>query len=223
MQIHAAHGYSINQFLSPHHNLRTDQWGGSPEKRRRFVLAVYAEVRRQVGSEFTIAIKINSADFQRGGFSEEESIATIVALADAGIDLIEISGGTYEAPAMSGGLEKAVFQNVILTTGDTPATGAKPRLISTLETVPIASRDRRVVFTTVDELLEAPNWTPDGLSLIYNSTGRLFRLPVAGGTPVAIETATGTPISMSTRNPPTRSSISQPPAVSKAPGRSSTE
>lgn len=106
VQIHAAHGYLINQFLSPHHNLRTDQWGGSPEKRRRFVLAVYAEVRRQVGSEFTVAIKINSADFQRGGFSEEESIATIVALADAGIDLIEISGGTYEAPAMSGGLEK---------------------------------------------------------------------------------------------------------------------
>ncbi len=80
----------------------------------------------------------------------------------------------------------------MLTTGDTPATGAKPRLISTLETVPIASRDRRVVFTTVDELLEAPNWTPDGLSLIYNSKGRLFRLPVAGGTPVAIDTGTAT-------------------------------
>ena len=106
VQIHAAHGYLINQFLSPHHNLRTDQWGGSPEKRRRFVLAVYAEVRRQVGPDFTVAIKINSADFQRGGFSEEESLATIVALAEAGIDVIEISGGTYEAPAMSGGLEK---------------------------------------------------------------------------------------------------------------------
>lgn len=106
VQIHGAHGYLINQFLSPHHNLRTDEWGGSPENRRRFVLAVYAEVRRQVGPNFPVGIKLNSADFQRGGFTEEESMATIQALADAGIDLIEISGGTYEAPAMSGILEQ---------------------------------------------------------------------------------------------------------------------
>ena len=102
VQIHGAHGYLVSQFLSPHHNLRTDKWGGSPENRRRFVLAVYAEVRRQVGTDFCVGIKLNSADFQRGGFTEEESVATIQALADAGIDLIEISGGTYEAPAMSG-------------------------------------------------------------------------------------------------------------------------
>ena len=106
VQIHAAHGYLINQFLSPHHNRRTDEWGGSPEKRRRFVLAVYTEIRRQVGSEFPVGIKLNSADFQKGGFTEEESMATIHALANAGIDLIEISGGTYEAPAMSGGLQE---------------------------------------------------------------------------------------------------------------------
>lgn len=106
VQIHGAHGYLINQFLSPHHNRRTDEWGGSPEKRRRFVLAVYAEIRRQVGAEFPVGIKLNSADFQRGGFTEEESMATIHALAEAGIDLIEISGGTYEAPAMSGGLQE---------------------------------------------------------------------------------------------------------------------
>lgn len=102
VEIHGAHGYLVSQFLSPHHNRRTDEWGGSPEKRRRFVLAVYAEVRRQVGSDFPVGIKLNSADFQRGGFTEEESIETIRALVDAGIDLIEISGGTYEAPAMSG-------------------------------------------------------------------------------------------------------------------------
>lgn len=102
VEIHGAHGYLVSQFLSPHHNRRTDEWGGSPEKRRRFVMAVYAEVRRQVGPDFPVGIKLNSADFQRGGFTEEESIDTIRALADAGIDLIEISGGTYEAPAMSG-------------------------------------------------------------------------------------------------------------------------
>lgn len=71
--------------------------GGSPEKRRRFVLAIYSEIRHQVGSDFSIGIKLNSADFQRGGFTEEESIETIRALVDAGIDLVEISGGTYEA------------------------------------------------------------------------------------------------------------------------------
>jgi 2,4-dienoyl-CoA reductase-like NADH-dependent reductase (Old Yellow Enzyme family) len=96
VQIHGAHGYLINQFLSPHHNQRNDEWGGTAEKRRRFVLAVYDEIRRQVGSHFPVAIKLNSADFQRGGFTEEESLATVQALVDAGIDLVEISGGTYE-------------------------------------------------------------------------------------------------------------------------------
>ena len=96
VQIHAAHGYLINQFLSPHHNQRNDDWGGSTEKRRRFLLAVYVEIRRQVGAHYPVAIKLNSADFQRGGFTEEESLATVQALVDAGIDLVEISGGTYE-------------------------------------------------------------------------------------------------------------------------------
>jgi 2,4-dienoyl-CoA reductase-like NADH-dependent reductase (Old Yellow Enzyme family) len=102
VQIHGAHGYLVSQFLSPHHNQRSDDWGGSAEKRRRFVLAVYAEIRRQVGKDFPVGIKLNSADFQRGGFTEEESMATIRALAEAGIDLVEISGGTYESPAMTG-------------------------------------------------------------------------------------------------------------------------
>lgn len=106
VEIHGAHGYLISQFLSPHHNRRSDEWGGSPEKRRRFVLAVYEEIRRQVGSDFPVGIKLNSADFLRGGFSEEESMETIRALADAGIDLIEISGGTYEAPAMGGAMQE---------------------------------------------------------------------------------------------------------------------
>lgn len=105
VQIHGAHGYMVSQFLSPHHNQRTDEWGGSAENRRRFVLAVYASIRKHVGPSFPIAIKLNSADFQKGGLSEEESLATIQALATAGIDFIEISGGTYEAPAMSGAVK----------------------------------------------------------------------------------------------------------------------
>ncbi|HSW13458.1 MAG TPA: NADH:flavin oxidoreductase/NADH oxidase family protein [Solimonas sp.] len=102
VQIHGAHGYLVSQFLSPHHNRRTDRWGGSAENRRRFVLEVLAEMRRQVGPDFPIGIKLNSADFQRGGFTEDESLDAIRALVAGGIDLVEISGGTYEAPAMTG-------------------------------------------------------------------------------------------------------------------------
>lgn len=102
VQIHGAHGYLVSQFLSPKHNQRTDAWGGSPEKRRKFVTEVYQAIRKAVGKDFPVGIKLNSADFQRGGFTEEESLETIQVLTDLGIDLIEISGGTYEAPAMVG-------------------------------------------------------------------------------------------------------------------------
>lgn len=101
VQIHAAHGYLVSQFLSPLTNQRNDQWGGSAENRRRFVLEVYRAMRAEVGPTFPIGIKLNSADFQQGGFSEDESLAVIQALHDEGIDLVELSGGTYEAPAMS--------------------------------------------------------------------------------------------------------------------------
>ena len=102
VQIHGAHGYLVSQFLSAHHNTREDRWGGSLENRMRFVTEVYQAIRAEVGPEFAVGIKLNSADFQKGGFSEEESMAVIRTLAGLGIDLIEISGGTYEAPAMSG-------------------------------------------------------------------------------------------------------------------------
>lgn len=102
VQIHGAHGYLVSQFLSGRHNVRSDQWGGNPENRRRFVLEVYQEMRRRCGPDFAIGIKLNSADFQKGGFSEAESLDVIRALSAAGIDQIEISGGTYEAPAMAG-------------------------------------------------------------------------------------------------------------------------
>ncbi|HNM31213.1 MAG TPA: NADH:flavin oxidoreductase/NADH oxidase family protein [Chitinophagales bacterium] len=110
VQIHGAHGYLVSQFLSPHHNIRTDQWGGSTENRRRFVLEVYSSIRKNVGANFPVSIKLNSADFQGGGFTEEESLGLITALSDAGMDLIEISGGTYEAPVMTGIMKKSTQQ-----------------------------------------------------------------------------------------------------------------
>ena len=107
VQIHGAHGYLVSQFLSPHTNRRTDQWGGSAENRQRFVLEVYRAMRAAVGPRYPISIKLNSADFQKGGFTEQESLAVVQALAAQGIDLVEISGGTYEAPAMAVGTRSA--------------------------------------------------------------------------------------------------------------------
>lgn len=106
VQIHGAHGYLVSQFLSSRHNQREDQWGGSLENRMRFVLEVYRAIRKAVGDEFPVGIKLNSADFMKGGFSEEESMQVVSTLASVGIDLIEISGGTYESPTMMSGKAK---------------------------------------------------------------------------------------------------------------------
>ncbi|MEM1183051.1 MAG: NADH:flavin oxidoreductase/NADH oxidase family protein [Acidobacteriota bacterium] len=96
VQVHAAHGYLASQFLSPVTNRRTDRWGGSLENRARFLLAAVEAVRSAVGSDFPVGVKLNSADFQRGGFTLEEAETVAGWLAAAGIDLLEISGGTYE-------------------------------------------------------------------------------------------------------------------------------
>lgn len=100
VQIHGAHGYLVSQFLSPLVNHRTDKWGGSLENRARFALEVYRNIRSKVGDTYPVGIKINSADFQRGGFTEEESMEVVQLLGAEGMDLIEISGGTYERPVM---------------------------------------------------------------------------------------------------------------------------
>ena len=105
-QIHGAHGYLVSQFLSPLTNKRTDKWGGSLENRARFVLEIYKSMRSKVGPDFPLGIKINSADFQRGAFTEEESMEVIQMLDEAGMDLIEVSGGTYERAAMVGTMQK---------------------------------------------------------------------------------------------------------------------
>lgn len=101
VQIHGAHGYLVSQFLSPLANQRTDRWGGTPQNRRRFVLELARAMRAAIGDK-VLAVKLNSADFQRGGFDEDESIEVVHALAAEGIDLLEISGGTYSSAAMLG-------------------------------------------------------------------------------------------------------------------------
>jgi 2,4-dienoyl-CoA reductase-like NADH-dependent reductase (Old Yellow Enzyme family) len=102
VQIHAAHGYLISQFLSPRTNLRDDAWGGDPARRSRFLLEIVRAIRAVVGPAFPIGVKLNSADFQRGGFTIEAAMDVARALEAAGIDLLEVSGGNYESPAMAG-------------------------------------------------------------------------------------------------------------------------
>ena len=101
VELHGAHGYLFSQFLSPRTNLRADDWGGTLANRARFLLEVVKKVRTTVGSDFPVAVKLNSADFQRGGFSFEDSQVVASWLDAGGIDLIEISGGTYEQPKMA--------------------------------------------------------------------------------------------------------------------------
>lgn len=100
VQIHAAHGYLSSQFLSPLSNRRTDHWGGSLENRARFILENIRRTRAAVRGDFILSVKLNSADFQRGGFDQDDSATVAGWLEEAGVDLIEISGGNYEQPRM---------------------------------------------------------------------------------------------------------------------------
>jgi 2,4-dienoyl-CoA reductase-like NADH-dependent reductase (Old Yellow Enzyme family) len=102
VEIHAAHGYLLSEFLSPLVNRRTDQWGGSLENRARLLLDVVQAVRAEVSPAFAVAVKVNSADFQRGGFDADDARRVIAMLAPLGVDLVELSGGSYESPAMAG-------------------------------------------------------------------------------------------------------------------------
>jgi 2,4-dienoyl-CoA reductase-like NADH-dependent reductase (Old Yellow Enzyme family) len=102
VQIHAAHGYLLSQFLSPITNKRQDQWGGSIENRARLLLDIVRSVRGAVSPQFVVSVKLNSADFQRGGFSPDDAKRVVELLNPLGVDLVELSGGSYEAPAMQG-------------------------------------------------------------------------------------------------------------------------
>ncbi|MCB1687459.1 MAG: NADH:flavin oxidoreductase/NADH oxidase family protein [Halioglobus sp.] len=118
VQVHAAHGYLLSSFLSPRSNLRTDQYGGTLANRARALLDAVKCVRDAVGPDFPVAVKLNSADFQKGGFAFEDSLQVAQWLEAAGIDLLEISGGTYEQPKLLGaeGVEEEEPQHVAKST-----------------------------------------------------------------------------------------------------------
>ncbi|RGP42081.1 12-oxophytodienoate reductase [Altererythrobacter insulae] len=102
VQIHGAHGYLISQFLSPLTNKRDDEWGGSLENRAKFLLQIVEAVRQRVKLSFGVGLKLNSADFQRGGFEFEDARQVVEWLNGHGLDFVELSGGSYESPAMQG-------------------------------------------------------------------------------------------------------------------------
>lgn len=122
VQVHAAHGYLLSEFLNPLINQREDEWGGPLENRARLLLEIIGAVREAVGADFPIGVKLNSSDFQKGGFSLEDSIAVVGLLEKAGVDLIEISGGNYEQPALLGieGMEP-VYQDEAMVKASTRA------------------------------------------------------------------------------------------------------
>ena len=118
VQVHAAHGYLMSEFLSPRTNLRSDDYGGSLRNRARALLDTVRTVREAVGPDFPVAVKLNSADFQKGGFAFEDSLQVAQWLEQATVDLIEISGGTYEQPKLVGleGIEEEEDQHVAQST-----------------------------------------------------------------------------------------------------------
>ena len=102
VQIHAAHGYLISQFLNPIVNQRTDAWGGSLENRARLLLEIVRRTRQVVGPDCPVSVKLNSSDFQAGGFTNAECAQVVTWLGEIGIDLLELSGGSWEQPSLIG-------------------------------------------------------------------------------------------------------------------------
>jgi 2,4-dienoyl-CoA reductase-like NADH-dependent reductase (Old Yellow Enzyme family) len=101
VQIHAAHGYLLSQFLSPYYNTRTDAYGGSLDNRARFLVAVVRRVRLAVGAGYPVLCKMNSEDFLPGGFTVDEAVVVAGLLKDAGLDALELSGGTGDSGKLS--------------------------------------------------------------------------------------------------------------------------
>ena len=102
VQIHAAHGYLLAQFLSPLTNKRDDKWGGSLQNRARLLLEITRSIKEVCSATFSVSVKLNSADFQRGGFEPSDAQVVVDLLNELNVDFVELSGGSYEAPAMQG-------------------------------------------------------------------------------------------------------------------------
>ncbi|GGY37226.1 NADH:flavin oxidoreductase/NADH oxidase family protein [Parvularcula lutaonensis] len=108
VQVHSAHGYLLSSFLSPLTNHRADRYGGRLENRAKVLMTIVDRIRAELPEDFILSVKLNSSDFQKGGLTTEDSLQVAEWLEDSGVDLLEISGGSYEQPAMMDmeGMEK---------------------------------------------------------------------------------------------------------------------
>lgn len=109
--MHAAHGYLCSAFLNPKANKRTDNYGGSLENRMRLLQEIVQGIRQACGPQFAISVKLNSSDFQKGGSTEDDNLIVLAMLEKEGVDLVEVSGGNYESPAMVGATESQVRES----------------------------------------------------------------------------------------------------------------
>jgi NADPH2 dehydrogenase len=136
VEIHSAHGYLLNQFLSPLTNKRTDEYGGSLANRIRIHLEVIGAVRAAVGPNFPVQVRLGASDFTEGGTTIEDSMSAAKAFEKAGVDIIHISGGFigYTPPGLTGqgyfapqseAIKSAVSIPVILTGGITDVEAAE--------------------------------------------------------------------------------------------------
>jgi 2,4-dienoyl-CoA reductase-like NADH-dependent reductase (Old Yellow Enzyme family) len=188
----------LSEFLSPRSNQRGDSWGGSLENRSRLLLEVVKAVRAEVGNDFPISVKLNSADFQRGGFDFTESLEVARWLQGASVDLIEVSGGTYEQPRLLNleGIEPVAEQAVAASTRareayfvdfaqamrkqlDIPlmVTGGLRRLDAMEDTLASGSADVIGIGRPMCVLTDAPNQLLKGLSELPRYENDLSLLP----------------------------------------------
>ena len=114
VQVHSAHGYLLSEFLNPLANRRDDDFGGSLDNRARLLIEIVKAVRGAIGADKALSVKLNSSDFQKGGFTFDDCVRVVAMLDAEGIDLLEISGGNYEQPRMLGfdGLEPVFEERV---------------------------------------------------------------------------------------------------------------
>lgn len=130
VQVLAAHGWLHTQFLSPHYNKRTDEWGGNAVNRRRFLLETVRAIRRRVGEEYPVVVKLNATDGLDDGVTREEAVETAVALQEASCDAIEVSGGCGESAmgffATRGDFPPDLVRTFVAEQGEAPWWLARP-------------------------------------------------------------------------------------------------
>ncbi|WP_298755522.1 NADH:flavin oxidoreductase/NADH oxidase family protein [uncultured Nocardioides sp.] len=154
VQVHAAHGYLLAQFLSPYVNRRTDRWGGDLEGRSRALVQAVRAVRASTGEGFTVAVKLNSSDFRHGGFTEDDAEQVVRMLVEEGVDLVEISGGTYENPALFGEVDELSEERGATGHKEAYFAGFARRVRATAGTVPVMLTGGIRTRATMEQLLE---------------------------------------------------------------------